>query len=199
MSQEQLTKVLTKNKVRFSFCNVFTPKAMPGEDPSTAKYSVQILIPKDDTVLVDQFTKAIEAAKQLGIATKWGGKMPTGIFKAGLRDGDAEFPNDPNYKNMWFINANNSQKPGIVSELRDMDNKRTPITDPVDFYSGCWGWASLNCFPFKNKSNGVAFSLQNIMKAESAPLGKSNGRLGGGASADEDFDSFGGGDDDFMK
>lgn len=195
---EQITKVKTKNKVRFSFCNVFTPKAMPGEDPETAKYSVQILIPKSDTVVVEQFNKAIEAAKQLGVTSKWGGKLPGGL-KAGLRDGDAEFPNDPNYKNMWFINANNKQRPGIVSEMRDEFGKRLVIGDPVDFYSGCWGWVSVNFFPFKNKSNGVACSLNNIMKAESAPLGQISGRLGGGASADEDFDEFATGDDDFMK
>lgn len=192
---KQQTKVINKTTpVRFSYCNVFVAKAM--EEGQEAKFSVQIRIPKTDTALVKQYNDAIDAAKELGKLEKWKGKIPAGL-KGGLRDGDVEFPGDAGYAGMWFINANNKNKPGILSNECDEFGKRLPITDPVDFYSGVWGHVSVNFFPYSNKSNGVACSLGNLLKGK-APKGYDDSRLSGGATAEEDFADFGSGDDDFM-
>ena len=67
------TKVIT-GKVRFSYVNIFKSRAFQsGQD---AKYSVCLLIPKDDKATVKKIRAAIDEAIQEGIASKWGGKKP---------------------------------------------------------------------------------------------------------------------------
>ena len=96
------TKVIT-GKVRFCYADVFEPKAMNEGD--TPKYSVCVIISKDDTATLDKIRKAIEAAKQAGkakLADK-NGKIPANI-KTPLRDGDEERGDDPAFENSYFIN-----------------------------------------------------------------------------------------------
>ena len=65
------TKVIT-GTIRFSYLNVFKPKAInEGQEP---KYSVCLLIPKDDKATLNKIRKAIEAEKKAGAAEKWKGK-----------------------------------------------------------------------------------------------------------------------------
>jgi len=66
------TKVVT-GKVRFSYANVWEPRAMEGSD--RAKYSVSILIPKTDSATLARVKEAIDTALKEGIA-KLGGKIP---------------------------------------------------------------------------------------------------------------------------
>lgn len=170
---ENSTKVIT-GKVRFSYANVFEPTAM--QDGQTPKYNVSIIISKSDTKTVEAIKKAIEAAKEAGkskIADK-NGKIPVNL-KTPLRDGDEERPDDPAYENSYFINANSERKPGIVD--RDLN----PIMSRDDFYSGCYGRASINFYAFNVNSKGVACGLNNLQKLEDGE------RLAGGSSAEEDF------------
>lgn len=170
---ENSTKVIT-GKVRFSYANVFEPTAM--QDGQTPKYNVSIIIPKSDTKTVEAIKKAIEAAKEAGkskIADK-NGKIPVNL-KTPLRDGDEERPDDPAYENSYFINANSERKPGIVD--RDLN----PIMSRDDFYSGCYGRASVNFYAFNVNSKGIACGLNNLQKLEDGE------RLAGGSSAEEDF------------
>ena len=53
-------KVVT-NKVRFSYANVFQPKA--AVEGGTPKYSVSIIIPKSDKETVTKLQKAFEDCK----------------------------------------------------------------------------------------------------------------------------------------
>lgn len=170
---ENSTKVIT-GKVRFSYANVFEPTAM--QDGQTPKYNVSIIISKSDTKTVEAIKKAIEAAKEAGkskIADK-NGKIPVNL-KTPLRDGDEERPDDPAYENSYFINANSERKPGIVD--RDLN----PIMSRDDFYSGCYGRASINFYAFSVNSKGIACGLNNLQKLEDGE------RLAGGSSAEEDF------------
>ena len=170
---ENSTKVIT-GKVRFSYANVFEPTAM--HDGQTPKYNVSIIISKSDTKTVEAIKKAIEAAKEAGkskIADK-NGKIPVNL-KTPLRDGDEERPDDPAYENSYFINANSERKPGIVD--RDLN----PIMSRDDFYSGCYGRASINFYAFNVNSKGIACGLNNLQKLEDGE------RLAGGSSAEEDF------------
>ena len=168
------TKVIT-GLVRFSYAQVFTPKAMnDGDEP---KYSVSILIPKTDTVTLEKINKAIEAAKAAGMA-KIGknGKIPAGI-KLPLRDGDTEREDDPTYAGHYFLNASSKKAPGIVAK------DRQAILDSDEFYSGCYGRASINFYAFNSNGNkGIAVGLNNLQKL------KDGERLAGGATAEEDFD-----------
>lgn len=170
---ENSTKVIT-GKVRFSYANVFEPTVM--QDGQTPKYNVSIIISKSDTKTVEAIKKAIEAAKEAGkskIADK-NGKIPVNL-KTPLRDGDEERPDDPAYENSYFINANSERKPGIVD--RDLN----PIMSRDDFYSGCYGRASINFYAFNVNSKGIACGLNNLQKLEDGE------RLAGGSSAEEDF------------
>lgn len=158
--------------VRFSYAHVWEPTAMQEGDQK--KFSVALLIPKSDKALVAKIQAAIDAATEQGKTNKWGGKIPP-KFQTPLRDGDAERPDDEIYANHFFINAKSGTRPGIV------DVARNPIVNRDEFYSGCYGFASVNFFPFDNKSKGVAAGLNNLMKT------KDGEALGGRDSAENDF------------
>jgi hypothetical protein len=163
-------KVVT-GKVRFSYAHVFTPQA--SQEGGTPKYSVSIIIPKSDKETVEKINKAIEQAKEENKAV-WGGTVPKGL-KGGLRDGDEE-KDDPAYANSYFINANSSQKPGVV------DADLNAILDASEFYSGCFGRASISFFAYNsNGSKGVGCGLNNVQKLEDGE------KLGGASSASDDF------------
>ena len=169
----ETTKVVT-GKVRFCYTNVFEPVAMNEGD--TPKYSICILIPKSDTKTLNAINKAIEAAKVEGkakLADK-NGKIPSTI-KTPLRDGDEERGDDPAFTDMMFINANSNRKPVIV------DKALNPIMEKDEFYSGCYGRASLNFYAFNVQSKGIAAGLQNLQKLEDGEM------LAGGSTAEEDF------------
>lgn len=181
---ENSTKVVT-GKVRFCYANVFEPTTMSEGD--TPKYNVCILIPKKDTKTLDKIKAAIEAAKQVGkakIADK-NGKIPS-TLKTPLRDGDNERSDDPAYEGMMFINASTTRKPSIV------DKDLNPIMSHDEFYSGCYGRASINFYAFNVQSKGIAAGLNNLQKLEDGEP------LAGGSSADEDFGGDNTWDDELM-
>lgn len=170
--EQQATKVIT-GKVRLSYVHAFEPTSV--EEGSDKKYSLSIIISKDDTDTISKIEKAVEAAKQVGKG-KWGGKIPAKL-KLPLRDGDEERPEDAAYANSFFLNATSKTKPGIINLMKQ------EITNPEELYSGCFGRVSLNFYPFDTKGNkGVAAGLNNIQKV------KDGDRLGNGrAKAEDDF------------
>lgn len=181
---ENSTKVIT-GKVRFCYAHVFEPVSM--NDGDNPKYNISILIPKSDTKTIDKIKKAIEAAKQAGkakIADK-NGKIPSTI-KIPLRDGDEERSDDPAYANCYFVNASSTRKPSIVDANLDQ------IMDKDEFYSGCYGRASINFYAFNVQSKGIAAGLNNLQKLEDGE------RLEGGSSAEEDFGGDNAWDDELM-
>lgn len=170
---EQTTKVVT-GKVRFCYVHVFEPTAMTENDEP--KYNVCIVISKDDKVTLNKIKKAIDAAKELGkskIVDK-NGKIPASL-KTPLRDGDVERSDDPVFKNSYFINANSQRKPGVV------DSNLNAIIDQEEFYSGCYGRASISFYAYNVQSKGIAAGLNNLQKLEDGE------RLDGGSSPEEDF------------
>lgn len=172
------TKVKT-GKVRFSYANVFEPSSM-GDGPE--KYSISLIIPKNDKKTIKKIKAAIGAALEEGKSSKFGGKIPAkSTLKIPLRDGDEERPDDEPYEDSMFVNANNTRKPQIVDE--DLEE----IMSQDEFYSGCFGRATISFYCFNTNGNkGVACSLGNIQKLEDGD------RLTAGfSSAADDF-----GDDD---
>lgn len=164
------TKVVT-GEVRFSYAHVFEPASIEGSEP---KYSVSILIDKNDKKTLSRVKAAIEAAKQAGLS-KFGGKIPANL-KLPLRDGDTEREDDEVYAGKYFINANAKTKPGLV------DKGGNPIIDTTEFYSGCYGHASITFYAFNTSGNkGIACGLNNLMKTRDGEM------LGGRASAEDDF------------
>lgn len=171
---KQSTKVIT-GKVRFSYVNVFQPRAVAdGQEP---KYSVTLLIPKSDKKTLEKIHAAIEAAKEQG-KERWGGRIPANL-RTPLRDGDEERPDQPEFRGMYFINATSKYKPGIV------DKDLNPILDPTEFYSGCYGRASINFYPYNVSGNkGVSAGLNNLQKLHDGEM------LGGRKRPEDEFDRW---------
>lgn len=180
-----LTKVITGINTRWSYCNAWEPKSINGGAP---KYSVSLIIPKDDTVTVNKIKAAIQAAYNEGESKlKGNGKtVPAlSVLKTPLRDGDMERPDDAAYANSYFINANSASAPGIV------DAGCQPIIERSEVYSGVYGRASINFYAFNSNGNkGIACGLNNLQKI------KDGEPLGGKSRAEDDFATDA--DDDFL-
>ena len=171
---------LRVGEVRFSYANVFTPRR--NEDGTEGKFSVQLLIPKNNKDAVDAIRYAIEAAKKAGLNEKFGGKMPVASkLHIPLRDGDEEFPDDPNYEGMYFLNASSAKdrKPNVaVIE----NGKPIPALDGEDFYSGCYGAATINFYAYNTSGNtGIAAGLNGVIKTRDGE------KLGGGQTMEQAF------------
>lgn len=182
MANTNVSAKVVTGEVRFSYVNVFEPKSINGSDE---KYSVSLLIDKRDTKTIETIERAIEAAKQAGVA-KFGGKIPP-VLKLPLRDGDTERPDDENYAGKMFVNANCKTKPGII-EKNGME-----IIDTTEFYSGCYGKASVTFYAFNSNGNkGIACGLNNIMKTrDGEPLGGRSRAVDDFANDIEEDDIFG--------
>ena len=167
------TKVITGVQTRWSYANVWTPKAMA--EGAKPKYSVSLIIPKSDTVTIQKIKAAIKAAYEEGQSKlKGNGKSvpPLAAIKTPLRDGDVERPDDETYQNAYFVNANSPTAPGIV------DADRQPIIDTSEVYSGVY-----------------ACGLNNLQKiADGEPLGGKTRAEDDFADLDDEDD-----DDDFLN
>lgn len=173
-----MSKVIT-GKVRFSYAHVHKPFAV--NEGETPKFGVSLIISKDDKATLKKIRDAIAKATEEGKA-KFGGKIPK-TMKEPLRDGDVEREDNPEYENSFFLNANSPRKPGLVDENLD------PIIDPDEFYSGCYGRASINFYAFNTNGNkGIACGLNNLQKLADGE------KLGADISSAED--DFGSSDDD---
>lgn len=157
---------------RISFANIWEPKSINGSDE---KYSVSLLIPKEDKATLTKIHKAIEAAKEAAKSKKWNGKIPLNL-KLPIHDGDIDRPDDENYAGHFFFNATSKDAPQIV------DRKVQPIIDPMECGSGDYCNVSVNFYGFAASGNkGVAAGLQNIQ------LVRHGERLAGKPSASADF------------
>ena len=183
-----LTKVITGKHTVFSYLTVNEPKTPLGG--GTPKYSVSLIIPKDDTSTVEKIHAAIKASYDEGLSKlKGSGKTAPALkdLRTPLRDGDKDRPDDEAYKNSWFVNANSTTKPGVV------DADRNPIQDSSELYSGIIGRASITFYAYNSSGNrGIACGLNNLQKlADGKPLG-------GHSRAEDDFADEDN-DDDFLS
>ena len=178
------TKVIT-GKVRLSYAHVWEPTSING---GAARYSVSLIIPKSDVKTIKDINAAVDAAIEAGIG-KFGGKKPNkGAIKLPLRDDDIERPDDENYKDAYFVNANSPTAPQIVG--RDAQE----IKDHDEVYSGCYAYVSITFYAFNvNGNKGIACGLGNIQKVADGEL------LGGRSSAASDFKSLDEDDEDFLS
>ena len=173
MANVRKTKVITGKNTRLSYFHGWEPTSING---GPERYSVSVLIPKDDKETVKAINDAVDAAIEEGIA-KFGGKKPNkAAIKLPLRDGDTE-REDEAYAGHWFINANSKTAPQIV------DKAVKPILDRDEVYSGCYARVSLNFYAFNSNGNkGIACGLGNIQKIiDGEPLG------GRSSATDDDF------------
>ncbi len=159
---------ITTGKVRFSFCNIFEPKAPNGGgDP---KYSVTLLIPKSDTATLGKIKDAMAEAREVFCKRNGASALPAKPNNT-LHDGDgvrdSGDPYGPECKGHYVITVSNKQKPVVV------DADRQEILDPGEVYSGCYGRASINFYGYNsNGKKGISASLLGVQKlADGEPFG----------------------------
>ena len=161
------TTQITTGKVRFSYLNVFSPRAIEDEP---AKYSVTLLIPKNDKATLTKIKEAMEAAKIAFSAKRSGKKLPSNL-KHTLHDGDGERPSSGEFgkecKGHYVMTVSSKNPPVIVY------SDKTPITDPRELFSGCYGRAIINFYVYDTNGNkGISAGLSGLMKLyDGEPLG----------------------------
>jgi hypothetical protein len=174
-------KMVIQN-VRCSY--VFVKEPRKKEDGTDGKYSVQILLPKNDPQV-----KKVKAMIDAALTEKFGADATKkrGKYKLPLRDGDEERDSEE-YEGMYFMNANGGRKPGIVNR----NNEPADIDDMEEYcYSGAYFHVSCNFYGFPAKDGGkpgVALGLNNVM------LRKKGDRLDGSVSATSEFSDYAGGE-----
>lgn len=187
------TKVVT-GKVRFSYVNIFEPKA--SQDGGAPKYSITLLIPKSDTVTLGKIKAAMAEAAENFRKKNGAASLPANPVNP-MHDGDGVKPSGdpygPECKGCYVmaVSCSESQKPVVVDAFGNA------ITDPGEVYSGCFGRASINFYGYNNRKKGIGGGLLAIQKLHDGdPLGGDRG------SADDFNDGFvdaGGDGDDFLR
>lgn len=168
---------------RFSFVQVWEAKAM--SENQAPKYSVQCLVDKKDTALIEKLKAAVQLAIKAGVSkgvfTEAQAKSKN--FKNPLRNGDEYYEESPSAaretcKGNFFVNASAQadRQPAVV------DNRAKPVMVRDDFYSGCYGYADINFYPFNKQGGmGIAAGLNSVMKK------KDGDRLDGRLPAEQAF------------
>lgn len=182
------TKVVT-GKVRFSYANLFEPKApLNGGEP---KYSVTLLIPKSDTVTIEKIKAAIAEARENFCKRKGANALPLKPNTT-VHDGDGQRDNGddfgPECKGCYVITVSSKNPPVIVDAFRN------PITNPSEVYSGCYGRASINFYGYNQAGKkGVSAGLLSVQKLSD---GEPFGTVGSADDFDDDYNNPTAGDDD---
>ena len=155
--------------------NLAQPKGING---SPAKYSLCLIIPKDDIETLNKYQAALEAAYALGekkLAT--GKSMPKlSAIRCPLHDGDVEKLGQEAYANSYYLNASGRERPDVVDRDRE-------AIDPAEVYSGCTVNVSVTLYAYNagGVSKGIAAGLNGVQ------LVKKGERFGFSQRARDDF------------
>lgn len=171
---------VTINDVRFSYCNLFQPKAPFNNPQGEPKYSVTVLVPKTNTAAKAVIDNAIAQAIESGVSSKWNGVRPPQPAIC-VHDGDGPRPSDGSAfgeecKGCWVFTASTKQPPFVVDEY--VQN----IIDPTKVYSGMWGNVNVTFFAYNNAGKkGIGCGLNGVQKIRDGEA------LGGQITAQEAF------------
>ena len=164
-------KILTTG-CRFSHVHVFdTVKNMQGVDIR----EITMLFPKSDDM--KWLKRAMSKLKKKC--------YPDDDVMSPIKDGDK--PNNkgktyPENAGHWTVRAWTKEAPGV----RDPTNTRD-IIDPQEFYSGCYGRATISPFIYDNaRGIGYSFFLNNLIKDKDGD--KLSSAAGG--NAENDFEAL---------
>ncbi len=194
MPELPANEVIT-GEVRLSYANLLEAKA--SQEGEKKQFSVQLLIPISDTKTIDAIKAATQVARQNGVTE---GKKPFKDFtpeklaamNISYKNGNApEHSDRPEMKDCIALNAYAAidRPPGIL-----MPDGRTRILkdspNATECYSGMYGLAHIQFYPYKNKKEGIACCILNLKKTKDGdPFG------GGKRAAPEDV--FGDGSSPF--
>lgn len=155
---------MNTGKVRFSYPNVFTPRAAGAGQ--SEKYSLTALIPKTDKetkAKIDAIIKSIYEEKK--------NSMFKGLLleelQTPIHDGDGRKPKGGAYgeecHGCWVLSTSSKNKPGVVGPDRTADGKPAPCTDQTKVYPGCFGRVNVNFYAYDVSGNkGIAAGLNGV-------------------------------------
>ena len=134
--------------LRLAFVNVWHPTRHNDVD----RYSVTILIPKDDTETLHRIRQAEATAAK--------GASYTDL----LIEGEKYRPTDPEFAGHYVLKALSCIKPVIL------DSEGLEITTRSEMYSGVYGKVQLHFYRYCYKDKtGVACGLDRVMKIADGP------------------------------
>jgi hypothetical protein len=145
------------------------------------KYSLRVIIPKDDTATMEKIRRAIRAAYDDGanrLRNEDGTLPPFEDVRTPIQDGDAPgIRIQPEvYAGNWYFNSNSSSAPRIVNE--DMQ----PVIEHRRVYSGVYGRVSVTFYAWRHgEKYGIACGLNNLQ------LIRAGEPLGTKSTPEEDF------------
>lgn len=185
----QLSTKVKTGEVRFSYCHLFEPHSF--DETQEAKYSVMLLIDKNDKATIAAINTAYKNAKQNGInkfGQKFGQLVNDLLCKPGdknglVRDGDTDprYADDKEtYAGMYILNCKCATAPGVYAKERG--TQKLTQADEEIVYSGCYGKATFNLYPYSKAGNtGIGVGLNNVLKTRDGE------NLGGRVSGEVDF------------
>ena len=173
-----ITKCLV-GEARMNFAHVFTPDSF--DDKSEPKYSVILAFPKSDKALYNKVQKAIDECVEKAKA-KYGGALPKKFNVIEIVDGD-DWDEKFDLSEYYTLKASSSYKPEVVKKSKVMGKVQlVPIENEEEFYSGCYGFASVTFYAYDTGvSKGVTCGLNSLLKSRDGE------KLGSSGSAAADF------------
>ena len=155
-----------------SYVHLDKAVAIGNSDP---KFSIQIVLPKDDPFWKKIHKIEQQVAKE---SPKFGGKVPKAL-QTTVNDGDLTDREEVQGMNYMTVSCDESRRPQVL------DVNKEPIIEAGALYSGAIYVVSLRPYAWEYAGKkGVSFGLNHAMKvADGTPL---DGR----SSAESDFDDL---------
>lgn len=166
-------------EARMNWPRVFEPESFNGGEP---KYSVVLTFPKDNDELYDKIRQAIDSCAEKAKTTMFSGKLPKNFQFPEIKDGDEDFDNE-GYPGMWVLKASSKYKPEVVKRMKVAGKGQfVEISDPEEFYAGCYGYASVTFRAYGLDVNkGISCQLDSLLKTRDGE------RFGSSGNAQTDF------------
>ncbi|MBW1812640.1 MAG: DUF2815 family protein [Deltaproteobacteria bacterium] len=133
---------------RVSFPNVFEKSQLSG------KYGCGMMFPKDSTDM-----KVLNAAIETVILEKWGKKKPKTLALPVLDGDESDRGERAGY---FYINGKAGKYKAPL-----VDREKDEITDPEEFYAGCWARAVITLYTYDRKDigkAGVSVGIRSLQK-----------------------------------
>lgn len=165
--------IMTGWDTRFSYVNVIEPRGING---GKEKYSVSLIVPKSNTLVVDRIKRSIrETYEESKNRLKGNSKTIPDldeVMEGVLHDGDKKRDGDPAYEDAYYINAKNDRKPQLFVKGKEKGHPEE-LMDPAEIYSGCYGRALISFYAYNTSGGrGIACSLIALQKGKDGePLG----------------------------
>lgn len=155
-----MSNEITINNARLSYVYVFGA-GRTGDNGKTS-WSLTALVPKNSPQ-IEAIKAAIQAAK-----TKDAAKIGKTGVKSPLLDGDAKdddgnfrYKGDENRGHYLIRCSNYNRRPAVV------DQTVSPIVDPEQLYSGCYGNVRVSFYGYSNSTNkGISPGLEAVQKVK---------------------------------